>query len=186
MSRLKKHFDENVSSKLKETFKYKNPMEIPRLLKVVVNIGVGDARENPKFLERAQEELTMITGQRALITKATKSISNFKLRQGMKVGCFVTLRRRKMYDFLDRLISVGLPRVRDFRGVSDKAFDGRGNYNLGLREQLIFPEIPYDKVEKVRGMTITICTSAKTDMEARELLRELGMPFRRREGADQA
>ena len=137
--------------------------------------------ENPKYLERAQEELTMVTGQCALITAARRSVANFKLREGMKIGCFVTLRRQKMYDFLDRLISVGLPRVRDFRGISENAFDGRGNFNLGITEQLIFPEIPYDKVEKIRGMNITIVTSAKTDMEAKELLKELGMPFRRAE-----
>jgi len=181
MSRLKKHYEENVRPKLKESFGYTNPMQIPRITKVVVNIGVGDSRENPKLLQRAQEELTMVAGQHALITEARKSIANFKLREGFKIGCYVTLRRQKMYDFLDRLISVGLPRVRDFRGVNERAFDGRGNYNLGLTEQLIFPEIPYDKVEKVRGMNITIVTTAKTDMEARALLSELGMPFRRRD-----
>lgn len=182
MVRLKEHYSTNVREKLKEKFGYKNPMEIPKIEKVVVNIGVGDARENPKFLQRAQEELSMVTAQRALITKARKSIANFKLREGFTIGCFVTLRRKRMYEFLDRLISVGLPRVRDFRGVNDRAFDGRGNYNLGISEQLIFPEIPYDKVETVRGMNVTIVTTAKTDMEARELLREMGMPFRRREG----
>jgi large subunit ribosomal protein L5 len=181
MSRLKKHYEENVRTKLKETFSYKNPMQIPRIVKVVVNVGVGDSRENPKLLQRAQEELTMVSGQHALVTVARQSIANFKLREGFKIGCFVTLRRNKMYDFLDRLISVALPRVRDFRGVNDRAFDGRGNYNLGLTEQLIFPEIPYDKVEKVRGMNVTIVTTAKTDMEARALLSELGMPFRRRD-----
>ena len=182
MSRLRKFYEDNVRGKLKEKFGYKNPMEIPKIEKVVVNIGVGDARENPKFLQRAQEELTMITAQHALITKARRSVANFKLRQGYKIGCFVTLRRQRMYDFLDRLISVGLPRVRDFRGVNDRAFDGRGNYNLGITEQLVFPEIPYDKVEKIRGLNVTIVTSAKTDMEALELLREMGMPFRRRDG----
>ena len=182
MSRLRKFYEENVRGKLQEKFEYKNPMQIPKIEKIVVNIGVGDARENPKFLQRAQEELTMITAQHALITKARKSVANFKLRQGYNIGCFVTLRRQRMYDFLDRLISVGLPRVRDFRGVNDRAFDGRGNYNLGITEQLVFPEIPYDKVEKIRGLNVTIVTSAKTDMEARELLREMGMPFRRRDG----
>ncbi len=181
MARLKTFYKETVIAKLKEEFGYKNPMQIPKLEKVVVNIGIGDGRENPRFLQRAQEELTLITGQHSLITKARKSVANFKLREGYKIGCFVTLRRDKMYDFLDRLISVGLPRVRDFRGVSERAFDGRGNYNLGLSEQLIFPEIPYDKVEKIRGMNVTIVTSARTDMEARALLREFGMPFRRRE-----
>jgi len=181
MTRLKKFYQDTVRPKLLERFEYSNTMQIPRLEKVVVNIGVGDARENAKFLERAQQELTMVTGQHVIVTKARRSVSNFKLREGMKIGCFVTLRRGKMYDFLDRLISVGLPRVRDFRGLSENAFDGRGNYNLGLKEQLIFPEIPYDKVEKIRGLNVTIVTSANTDMEARELLRELGMPFQKRE-----
>ena len=184
MSRLNKHYQENVKGKLREKFGYKNAMEIPRIEKVVVNIGVGDTRENPKYLQRAQEELSMITGQHALVSKAKRSVANFKLRKGMNIGCFVTLRRNRMYDFLDRLISVGLPRVRDFRGVNDRAFDGRGNYNLGIPEQLVFPEIPYDKVEKIRGLNVTIVTSAKTDMEARELLREVGMPFRRRDDGE--
>lgn len=181
MNRLVKKYKEEVRGKLKEEFKYSSTMQIPKIEKIVVNIGIGDARENPKFLERAQQELTMITGQHALVTKARRSVANFKLREGMKIGCYVTLRRQKMYDFLDRLISVGLPRVRDFRGISENAFDGRGNFNLGVTEQLIFPEIPYDKVEKIRGMNITIVTSAKNDMEAKSLLKELGMPFRRAE-----
>jgi large subunit ribosomal protein L5 len=180
MLRLKKFYEDTVRAKLKEKFGYKNPMQIPQLKKIVVNIGVGDARENPRYLERAVDELTTITGQKAVITKARKSISNFKLREGMKIGTFVTLRGPRMWDFLDRFVTLALPRVRDFRGVSEQGFDGRGNYNLGLREQLIFPELPYDKVEKLRGMNLTICTTAKTDMEGFELLKELGMPFRRR------
>ena len=181
MNRLVKLYKEEVRGKLQDSFKYSSSMEIPKVEKIVVNIGIGDAKDNPKYLQRAQEELTMVTAQHALITKAKRSVANFKLREGMKIGCFVTLRRQKMYDFLDRLISVGLPRVRDFRGISEKAFDGRGNFNLGITEQLIFPEIPYDKVEKIRGMNVTIVTSAKTDMEAKELLLGLGMPFSRPE-----
>ena len=181
MNRLVKQYNDEIRGKLQEKFNYSSSMEIPKIKKVVVNIGIGDAKDNPKYLSRSQQELTMITGQYALITKAKRSVANFKLREGYQIGCFVTLRRVKMYDFLDRLISVGLPRVRDFRGISENAFDGRGNFNLGITEQLIFPEIPYDKVEKIRGMNITIVTSARTDMEAKELLIGLGMPFSRAE-----
>jgi len=161
-----------------ERFGYRNVMEVPRVEKVVVNMGVGDAIQNPRLLESAVEELAAISGQRPAITRARKSISSFKLREGMAIGCRVTLRGERMYHFLDRLIHIALPRVRDFRGVNPNGFDGRGNYTLGLREQLVFPEIDYDRIEKVRGMDITIVTTAKTDEEARELLRQLGMPFR--------
>ena len=158
-------------------FQYKNPMEVPKLEKIVINMGVGEARENPKALESAVSDMTIISGQKPIITKAKKSIANFKLREGMPIGCKVTLRGPKMYDFADRLISLALPRVRDFRGVNANAFDGRGNYALGIKEQLIFPEISYDKIDKVRGMDVIFVTTAKTDEEARELLTLLGMPF---------
>jgi large subunit ribosomal protein L5 len=164
-----------------EKFGYKNPMEVPRLHKVVVNMGVGDAKENPRFLEAAMEDLAAITGQKPVVTVAKKSVASFKVRAGMKIGCKVTLRGDRMYEFLDRLFNAALPRVRDFRGTSPKSFDGRGNYALGIREQLIFPEINYDKVEKVRGMDIIIVTTAKTDEEAKELLALLGMPFSKQE-----
>jgi large subunit ribosomal protein L5 len=164
-------------SALMDKFKYKSIMQVPRLEKIVINMGVGDAKENPKFLESAVNELATITGQRPVVTKAKKSVAAFKVRQGMNIGTKVTLRGDKMYEFLDRLVSIALPRVRDFRGVSDKSFDGRGNYALGIKEQLIFPEINYDKVDKVRGMDVIIVTTANTDEEARELLRLLGMPF---------
>src|SRR5690554_5399104 len=160
-----------------EKFKYKSVMQIPKIEKVIVNMGVGEAKENPKVLEFAVDDLATITGQKPIITKAKKSVAAFKLREGMSVGTKVTLRGDRMYEFLDRLVNVALPRVRDFRGVSDKSFDGRGNYALGIKEQLIFPEINYDKVDKVRGMDIIIVTTARTDEEARELLRILGMPF---------
>jgi len=160
-----------------DKFKYKSIMEVPKLEKIVINMGVGDAKDNPKYLESAVEELAAITGQRPVITKAKKSVAAFKVRQGMKIGAKVTLRGDRMYEFYDRLVNIALPRVRDFRGVSEKSFDGRGNYALGIKEQLIFPEINYDKVEKVRGMDIIIVTTARTDEEARELLRLLGMPF---------
>jgi len=162
---------------LQQRFAYKNVMEIPRLEKIVINMGLGDCKDNAKALELAVEELTTIAGQKPLVTKAKKSIANFKLRSGMNVGAKVTLRGERMYEFADKLVSIVLPRVRDFRGVSTKAFDGRGNYSLGVREQLIFPEIEYDKVEKIRGMEMIFVTTAKTDEEARELLRLLGMPF---------
>jgi large subunit ribosomal protein L5 len=166
-----------VVSAMMEKFKYKSIMEVPRLEKVVVNMGIGDAKENPKFLESAVEDLAVITGQKPIVTKARKSVAAFKLREGMNVGAKVTLRGERMYEFLDRLLNVALPRVRDFRGLSDKSFDGRGNYALGIKEQLIFPEVNYDKVEKVRGMDIIIVTTARTDEEARELLGLMGMPF---------
>jgi len=177
VARLKDFYYKEVVPALMEKFQYKNIMEVPKLEKVVVNMGVGDAKENPRFLESAIEDLSLITGQRPIVTQAKKSISNFKLRQGMKIGAKVTLRGDRMYEFVDKLLNVALPRVRDFRGVSEKSFDGRGNYSLGIREQLIFPEIDYDKVEKVRGMDIAFVTTARTDEEAREFLRLLGMPF---------
>jgi large subunit ribosomal protein L5 len=178
MSRLKEQYKKEVVPALIKAFDYKNPMEVPRLVKIVVNMGLGEAVQNVKILDRAVEELTMIVGQKPVITKARKSIATFKLRQGMSIGCCVTLRRERMFEFLDRLVNVALPRVRDFRGISAKSFDGRGNFALGLKEQIIFPEIEYDKVEKVRGMNIAIVTTAKTDDEARQLLKLMGMPFR--------
>jgi large subunit ribosomal protein L5 len=176
-ARLKKLYREKVQAELQERLGYKNPMQVPRLQKIVVNIGVGEAVQEPKLLESAMAELTAITGQKPAIRRAKKAISNFKLRQGVAIGCMVTLRGERMYEFLDRLISFALPQVRDFRGLSPKSFDGRGNYNLGLKEQIIFPEINYDMIDRVRGMNITIVTSARTDEEGRELLRALGMPF---------
>ena len=177
MARLKDKYRAEVAPALKQHFNYKNVMEIPRLEKIVINMGLGDCKDNAKALELAVEELTTIAGQKPLVTKAKKSIANFKLRAGMNVGAKVTLRGDRMYEFADKLVSIVLPRVRDFRGVSTKAFDGRGNYSLGVREQLIFPEIEYDKVEKIRGMEMIFVTTAKTDEEAKELLRLLGMPF---------
>lgn len=158
---------------------YKTIMQVPKLDKITVNIGVGEATQNAKTLEAAISDLTAITGRKPAVTKARKSISNFKLRQGMSIGCSVTLRREAMYEFLDRLINVAMPRIRDFRGISPKSFDGRGNYNLGLKEQIIFPEIDYDKIDKIRGMNISFTTTARTDSEARQLLTEFGMPFRK-------
>lgn len=178
MARLKEYYKKEVVPALIKAFDYKNPMEVPRLVKVVVNMGLGEAVQNVKILDRAAEEMTMIAGQKPVITKARKSIATFKLRQGMSIGCCVTLRRERMFEFLDRLMNVALPRVRDFRGISAKSFDGRGNFSLGLKEQIIFPEIEYDKIEKIRGMNIAIVTTAKTDEEARQLLKLLGMPFR--------
>jgi large subunit ribosomal protein L5 len=175
--RLKEKYEKEVASALMQKFGYESTMQIPKLVKIVINMGVGDARENPKALDAAAGDLAIITGQKPVITKAKKSVANFKVRQGMAIGCKVTLRGSRMYEFVDKLFNVALPRVRDFRGVSDKAFDGRGNYSLGIKEQLIFPEIEYDKVEKVRGMDIIFVTNAKTDEEARELLKLLGMPF---------
>lgn len=177
MSRLNEKYTSEIRQALQEKFQYKNVMEIPKLEKVVINIGVGDAVGNAKALEAAVNDLTIITGQKPVITKAKKSIANFKVREGMALGTKVTLRGERMYEFLDKLINVALPRVRDFRGVSATAFDGRGNYALGLKEQLIFPEIEYDQVERVTGMDIIVVTSAKTDEEARELLTLCGMPF---------
>ena len=177
MNRLKEHYLNEVKGNLMEKFKYSSVMECPKLEKIVINLGVGDAVQEPKNLEEAVNELTALAGQKPVITKAKKSIANFKLREGMEIGCKVTLRGEKMYEFLDKLVSIALPRVRDFRGVSSTAFDGRGNYTLGVKEQIIFPEIQYDKVNKVRGMDIVIVTTAKTNEEAHELLAQLGMPF---------
>ncbi len=177
MSRLKEQYDNEIVPALKKKFEYKNPMEVPKLVKIVVNMGVGEAKENVKLLDAAVADLETITGQHVIRTKAKKSIANFKLRQGMPIGCKVTLRGERMYEFADRLINLALPRVRDFRGVNPNAFDGRGNYALAIKEQLIFPEIEYDKVDKVRGMDVIFVTTAKTDEEARELLRLFNMPF---------
>jgi large subunit ribosomal protein L5 len=178
MASLKDKYDTEVIANLKDKFGYKNVMQVPRLQKIVINMGVGEAVQNPKAIDGAVQDLTIISGQRPVVTKAKKSIAAFKLREGMKIGCKVTLRGTRMYEFLDRLINVALPRVRDFHGVSPNSFDGRGNYTLGLREQLLFPEIEYDKIDKTRGMEIVIVTTAKSDVEARELLRGFGMPFR--------
>ncbi|MBU5485044.1 50S ribosomal protein L5 [Clostridium sp. MSJ-11] len=175
--RLQEKYEKEVVPALMEKFGYKNIMEVPKLEKIVINMGVGEAKENPKTLEAAVSDLSIITGQKPILTRAKKSIANFKLRENMAIGCKVTLRKVKMYEFADRLMNVALPRVRDFRGISDKSFDGRGNYSLGIKEQLIFPEIEYDKIDKLRGMDIVFVTTAKTDEEARELLRFLGMPF---------
>lgn len=177
--RLKEMYKKEVIPALMKEFSYKNVMEVPKIEKIVLNVGLGEAIQNIKLLDSVQKELSMITGQKAVVTKAKKSIAAFKLRKGMPIGCKVTLRGDRMYEFLDRLVSVALPRIRDFKGVSGKAFDGRGNYTLGIKEQFIFPEIDYDKVDMVHGMDITICTSAKTDAEAKALLRLMGMPFRK-------
>ena len=176
-SRLQEKYMKEVAPALMEKFGYKNVMEIPKLDKIVINMGIGDARENPKGLEKAVEEMEIISGQKPVITRARKSVANFKIRENMALGCKVTLRKAKMYEFADKLMSIALPRVRDFRGVNANAFDGRGNYALGVKEQLIFPEIEYDKVDKVRGMDIIFVTTAKTDEEARELLTLFNMPF---------
>jgi len=178
MSALKQRYFSEVVPKLIETFAYTNRMQVPRLKKVVLNMGLGEAIQNIKILETAAEELKAIAGQQPVITKAKKSIAAFKLREGMPIGCMVTLRHDRMYDFLQKLINVALPRVRDFRGVSGKAFDGRGNYALGIREHIIFPEIDYDKIDKIKGLNVSIVTSARTDEEGKELLKLLGMPFR--------
>jgi len=178
LSRLKEKYVNEVVPALRERFGYKSVMEVPKLEKIVLNMGVGEAAQDAKLLDGAMEDLAAISGQKPAITRAKKSIAAFKIRAGMPVGCKVTLRGQRMYDFLDKLINVGLPRIRDFRGVSPKGFDGRGNYSLGLREQLIFPEIKYDKVDKIRGLDVVIVTTAKTDEEAYALLSELGMPFR--------
>lgn len=177
MNRLQELYQKNIVPALMKQFNYTTVMQVPKVEKIVVNMGVGDAVANPKALEDAVSELTLITGQVPVITKAKKSIANFKLREGMEIGCKVTLRQKRMYDFLDKLISVSLPRVRDFRGVSRESFDGRGNFTLGIKEQIIFPEINYDKVNRVRGMDIIIVTSAKSNEEGRELLSGMGMPF---------
>jgi len=178
MPRLQDQYQKEIVPKLREKFGYKNIMQVPRLTKVVVNMGLGDAIENIKVIDSAAEEIGVITGQRPVVTKARKSIANFKLREGVPIGVMVTLRKDRMYFFLDKLMAIALPRVRDFRGVSPKGFDGRGNYTLGVKEQIIFPEVNYDKIDKIRGMNITIVTTAKTDEEGLELLRLLGMPFR--------
>jgi large subunit ribosomal protein L5 len=174
---MKNKYVEEVAPALMTKFSYKSPMQIPKLDKIVVNVGCGDARDNTKILDSVVKEITAITGQKAVVTKAKKSVANFKLREGMPVGVKVTLRQEKMWEFLDRLFNVALPRVRDFHGISANSFDGRGNYALGLKEQLIFPEIDYDKIDKIRGMDIVFCTTAKTDEEARELLKLMGAPF---------
>ncbi len=176
-TRLHDRYVNEAVPALKQKFGYKNPMEVPKLSKVIINMGLGDCKDNSKALEAAVAELTQISGQKPLVTKAKKSIANFKVRAGMNVGAKVTLRQDRMYEFADKLISIVLPRMRDFRGVSAKAFDGRGNYALGVREQLIFPEIEYDKVDKIRGMEMIFVTTARTDEEAKELLAQLGMPF---------
>ena len=177
MSRLKEMYQNEIVAGLTKKFEYKNPMQVPKLDKIVINIGLGEAKDNHKLLDAAIKDLEIISGQKAVICKAKKSVANFKLREGMPIGCKVTLRGEKMYEFADRLINLALPRVRDFRGVNPNAFDGRGNYALGIKEQLIFPEIEYDKVDKVRGMDVIFVTTAKTDEEARELLTLFGMPF---------
>jgi len=177
MARLKDKYVNEVIPAMQAKFKYKSPMQVPKLEKVVLNMGVGEAKENPKAIDAAVNDLATITGQRPVVTKAKKSVAAFKVRQGMSIGCKVTLRGNRMYEFVDKFFNVALPRVRDFRGVSPNSFDGRGNYSIGVREQLIFPEIEYDKVDKVRGMDIVFVTTAKTDEEAKELLKLLGMPF---------
>ena len=177
MTRLQEKYEKEIIPAMIEKFGYKNIMEVPRLEKIVINMGVGEAKENQKVLEAAVNDLTLIAGQKPILTRAKKSVANFKIRENMPLGCKVTLRKAKMYEFADKLMAIALPRVRDFRGVSSKSFDGRGNYSLGIKEQLIFPEIEYDKIDKVRGMDIIFVTTANTDEEARELLRFPGMPF---------
>ena len=177
MSRLRELYDNEITKKMTEKFGYKNPMMVPKIDKIVINMGVGEAKENSKLLDIAVKEMETIAGQKAVLTRAKNSVANFKIREGMPIGCKVTLRGERMYEFVDRLINLALPRVRDFRGVNPNAFDGRGNYALGIKEQLIFPEVEYDKVDKVRGMDIIFVTTAKTDEEARELLTLFNMPF---------
>jgi len=177
MSRLKQKYTQDIMPQMMKRFGYKNVMQVPKIDKVVINMGLGEAIQNVKILETAEKELAAITGQKPVITKARKAIANFKLRQGMPIGCKVTLRHERMYEFLDRLLNLALPRIRDFKGVSPKAFDGRGNYALGIREQIIFPEIDYDKIDKIKGMNIVITTTAKNDEEAKALLEFFGMPF---------
>ena len=178
MSQLKKYYHKEVVPRLIETFKYKNIMEVPKLEKIVLNMGLGEAIHNIKLLDSASEELKIIAGQRPVVTRAKKSIAAFKLREGMPVGCMVTLRHRRMYDYYYKLVNIALPRVRDFRGLSGKALDGHGNYSLGIKEHIIFPEIDYDKIDKIKGLNISIVTTAKTDEEGKELLKLMGMPFR--------
>ena len=179
MSRLKETYLNEIKDAMQKKFEYKNEMQIPKLDKIVINMGVGEAKENRKVLDTAVKDLETITGQKAVVTRAKNSVANFKLREGQPIGCKVTLRGEKMYEFLDRLVNLALPRVRDFRGVNPNAFDGRGNYSLGLRDQLVFPEIEFDKVDKLLGMSITMVSSAKTDEEGRALLRAFGMPFKK-------
>lgn len=179
MSRLQEYYKNEVAPAMMKKFGYKNVMQIPKLEKIVINIGAGDSKDNSKLLDAAVNELAMITGQKPIVTIAKKSVSNFKVREGMKLGCKVTLRREKMFEFMDRLFNIALPRVRDFRGINPNSFDGRGNYALGIKEQLIFPEIDYDKIEKIRGMDVIFVTTAKTDEEAKELLTQMGAPFAR-------
>lgn len=181
--RLQTKYHDEVVPALKAEFKYPNPNMVPRIVKVVANMGLGEAVQNPKIIEGAQRELSEIVGQKAVITRAKRSIAGFKLRQGMAIGCAVNLRRARMWEFLDRLMNIALPRVRDFRGVNPKGFDGHGNYSLGIREHIIFPEIDYDKTDKIKGLNVTIVTTARTDEESRALLRHLGMPFKRPAGA---
>ena len=178
MAKFKEHYQQNVVPALMKRFNYRNVMEVPRLEKIVINMGLGEAIQNVKILDSAAQEISGIAGQKPVITKAKQSIAQFKLRKGLSIGCMVTLRKERMYEFLNRLVNTALPRVRDFKGVSGKSFDGRGNFALGIREQLIFPEIHYDKIDKIKGMNIVIVTTAKTDEEGKELLRLLGMPFR--------
>ena len=178
MARLKELYQQKIIAQLKQELQYENIMQVPRLTKIVVNMGLGDAVQNPKILESGVEDLTQITGQKPIVTRAHKSIANFKLREGVSIGCAVTLRGERMYEFFDRLVNIALPRVRDFRGVPENSFDGRGNYSLGIREHTVFPEINIDKVEQVKGFTVSMVTTAKTDVEGRALLRALGMPFR--------
>jgi len=178
-ARIEEAYDREVVPELIKQFGYKNKFQVPRLMKIVVNMGTGDALLNAKLQEAAEQDLATITGQKAAVRRATKSVASFKIREGMVVGCCVTLRRRRMYEFYDRLVNAAIPRIRDFRGVPLKSFDGRGNYTIGIREQIVFPEIDIDKVEKIRGMNVTIVTTAKTDEEAMALLRAMGMPFRR-------
>ena len=178
MPRLKETYQTDLMPALTKEFRYTSPMEVPRLEKIVLNMGLGEAIQNIKVLDAAMEELTLIAGQRPVVTRARKSIATFKLREGMPIGCMVTLRRGRMYDFFDKLVNVALPRVRDFRGLSDKALDGRGNFTLGIKEHIIFPEIDYDKIDKIKGLNITIVTTAKTDEEGKALLKMMGMPFK--------
>ena len=177
MSRLQEEYKKNISSQMMSKFNYKNVYQIPKLQKIVLNMGIGEAKEDAKILDKAQEELSLIAGQKAVKTKAKKAISNFKIRAGMALGVSVILRNKIMYEFLDRLINIAIPRIRDFRGLNPKSFDGNGNYSLGIKEQIVFPEINYDKIDKVRGLNITICTNAKNNQEALELLKSFNMPF---------
>jgi large subunit ribosomal protein L5 len=178
MSKLKETYQNDFVPALIKEFKYRSPMEVPQLEKIILNMGLGEAIQNIKVLDAAMEELTLVSGQRPIVTRARKSIAAFKLRAGMPIGCMVTLRRVRMYDFFDKLVNIALPRVRDFRGLSDKSFDGRGNYTLGIKEHIIFPEIDYDKIDKIKGLNISIVTTAKTDVEGKALLKMMGMPFR--------